>query len=96
MLEQVRIGATVFARDGANWVGTVLLDDAELAMPEIEVVNCRYETFTSASNYRRPKPTTDPTVRRKAATPHQLSPSAPANTPAALGNAPISASSSAS
>jgi hypothetical protein len=26
---------TVFARDGANWVGTVLLDDAELAMPEI-------------------------------------------------------------
>jgi Uma2 family endonuclease len=37
MLEQVRIGATVFARDGANWVGTVLLDDAILAMPEIGV-----------------------------------------------------------
>ncbi len=37
MLEQVRIGATVFARDGANWVGTVLLDDAMLAMPEIGV-----------------------------------------------------------
>jgi Uma2 family endonuclease len=37
MLEQVRIGATVFARDGANWVGTVLLDDAVLAMPEIGV-----------------------------------------------------------
>jgi len=37
MLEQVRVGATVFARDGANWVGTVLLDDAVLAMPEIGV-----------------------------------------------------------
>jgi Uma2 family endonuclease len=37
MLEQVRIGATVFARDGTNWVGTVLLDDAVLAMPEIGV-----------------------------------------------------------
>ena len=35
MLEQVRIGATVFARHGANWVGTVLLDDAVLAMPEV-------------------------------------------------------------
>jgi Uma2 family endonuclease len=37
MLEQVRIGATVFAREGANWVGTILLDDAMLAMPEIGV-----------------------------------------------------------
>jgi Uma2 family endonuclease len=37
MLEQVRIGATVFARDGENWVGTVMLDDAVLAMPEIGV-----------------------------------------------------------
>jgi Uma2 family endonuclease len=37
MLEQVRIGATVFARDGAKWVGTVLLEDAILAMPEIGV-----------------------------------------------------------
>jgi Uma2 family endonuclease len=37
MLEQVRIGATAFAREGANWVGTVLLDDAVLAMPEIGV-----------------------------------------------------------
>lgn len=37
MLEQVRIGATVFARNGENWVGTVLLDDAVLAMPEIGV-----------------------------------------------------------
>jgi Uma2 family endonuclease len=37
MLEQVRIGATVFARDGAGWVGTVLLDDGVLAMPEIGV-----------------------------------------------------------
>jgi Uma2 family endonuclease len=37
MLEQARIGATVFVRSGANWVGTVLLDDAILAMPEIGV-----------------------------------------------------------
>jgi Uma2 family endonuclease len=37
MLEQVRIGATVFARAGEKWVGTVLLDDAVLAMPEIGV-----------------------------------------------------------
>jgi Uma2 family endonuclease len=37
MLEQVRVGATVFARDGVNWIGTVLLDDAVLAMPEIGV-----------------------------------------------------------
>ena len=37
MLEQVRIGATVFARDGEKWVGTVLLDGAVLAMPEIGV-----------------------------------------------------------
>jgi len=37
MLEQLRIGATVFARDGDNWVGTVLLDDAVLSMPEIGV-----------------------------------------------------------
>ena len=27
----------VFARDGTNWVGTVMLDDAVLAMPEIGV-----------------------------------------------------------
>jgi Uma2 family endonuclease len=37
MLEQVRIGATVFAREGDRWTGTVLLDDGVLAMPEIGV-----------------------------------------------------------
>ena len=37
MLEQVRIAATVFTRDGVKWTGTVLLDDAVLAMPEIGV-----------------------------------------------------------
>jgi Uma2 family endonuclease len=37
MLEQVRVGATVFARDRDAWMGTVLLDDAILAMPEIGV-----------------------------------------------------------
>jgi len=37
MLEQGRVGATVFARVGANWVGTILLDDALLAMPEVGV-----------------------------------------------------------
>jgi hypothetical protein len=37
MLEQVRIGATVFAREGKRWTGTVLLDDGILAMPEIGV-----------------------------------------------------------
>jgi Uma2 family endonuclease len=37
MLEQVPIGATVSARNGPNWVGSMLLDDAILAMPEIGV-----------------------------------------------------------
>ncbi len=37
MLEQERVGATVFARAGDDWVGHVLADDAVLAMPEIGV-----------------------------------------------------------
>jgi Uma2 family endonuclease len=37
MLEQVRMGATVFERDGANWIGHVLYGDAILSMPEIAV-----------------------------------------------------------
>jgi Uma2 family endonuclease len=37
MLEQVHIGAAVFARDGPNRVRTVPTDDAGLAMPEIGV-----------------------------------------------------------
>lgn len=35
MLEQERIGATVFARSGDDWVGHILTGDAVLAMPEI-------------------------------------------------------------
>jgi Uma2 family endonuclease len=37
MLEQDRIAATVFAREGADWVGRMLLEDATLALPEIGV-----------------------------------------------------------
>ena len=37
MLEQERIGATVFSRSEAGWKGDVLADDAVLAMPEIGI-----------------------------------------------------------
>jgi Uma2 family endonuclease len=37
MLEQERIGATVFARAGGDWVGHVLAEDATLSMPEIGI-----------------------------------------------------------
>ena len=37
MLEQERIGATVFARSGDDWIGHVLADDAILSMPEIAI-----------------------------------------------------------
>ncbi|MCQ8242486.1 Uma2 family endonuclease [Rhizosaccharibacter radicis] len=37
MLEQERIGATVFARAGGDWVGHVLAEDATLLMPEIGI-----------------------------------------------------------
>jgi len=37
MLEQDRIGATVYARDGENWTFEILTDDAILHMPEIDV-----------------------------------------------------------
>lgn len=37
MLEQERIGATVFTRTGDDWVGRILADDAILAMPEIGI-----------------------------------------------------------
>lgn len=37
MLEQDRIGATVFSRAGDDWVGHVLGEDAILQMPEIGV-----------------------------------------------------------
>jgi Uma2 family endonuclease len=56
MLEQVRIGATVFARDGANWVGTVLLDDAVLAIPEIGIELALRDLY---ANVELPPPETD-------------------------------------
>ena len=37
MLEQARIGATVFARGADNWVGTVFLGEATLEMPELGI-----------------------------------------------------------
>ncbi|MCK8787573.1 Uma2 family endonuclease [Roseomonas sp. NAR14] len=37
MLEQERIGATVFSRSEAGWKGDVLADDAILVMPEIGI-----------------------------------------------------------
>lgn len=37
MLEQDRIAATVFAREGERWVGTLLGADATLALPEAAV-----------------------------------------------------------
>jgi Uma2 family endonuclease len=37
MLEQGRIGATMFARIGDAWIGTVMLGNATLEMPEIDV-----------------------------------------------------------
>lgn len=37
MLEQDRIGATVFARAGDDWIGHIVLEGAVLAMPEIGV-----------------------------------------------------------
>jgi Uma2 family endonuclease len=37
MLEQTRIGATVFARAEDRWIGTVMLGEAMLEMPECDV-----------------------------------------------------------
>ena len=37
MLEQTRVAATVFARDEDRWIGTVMIGEAVLAMPEIDV-----------------------------------------------------------
>ena len=37
MVEQGRMGATVFSRDGDRWHGLILIGDAVLAMPEIGV-----------------------------------------------------------
>ena len=37
MLEQDRRGATIFSRDGDDWVGHVLAGDVALALPEIGI-----------------------------------------------------------
>jgi Uma2 family endonuclease len=37
MVEQTRIGATVFTRIENNWIGTIIPGDATLAMPELGV-----------------------------------------------------------
>jgi Uma2 family endonuclease len=37
MLEQDRIGATVFSRAGDDWIGHILLEDALLTIPEIGI-----------------------------------------------------------
>ena len=37
MLEQSRAAATVFERNGADWVGHLVLGEADLALPEIGI-----------------------------------------------------------
>ena len=37
MVEQTRIGATIFARIEANWIGTVILGEATREMPELGI-----------------------------------------------------------
>ncbi len=38
MLEQSRAAAMVFSRDGDDWVGHVVAGDADLILPEVEIV----------------------------------------------------------
>ena len=45
MLEQGRMGATVFARDGDNWLSLLLIGDAMLSMPEIGVEIPLFEIY---------------------------------------------------
>ena len=56
MLEQTRIGATIFARIGDTWIGTVVLGDATLEMPEIGVAVPLAEFYR---NVDLPPPDTD-------------------------------------
>ena len=56
MLEQGRIGATIFARIGDARIGTVMLDDATLEMPEIDVAIPLAEFYR---NVDLPAPDTD-------------------------------------
>jgi Uma2 family endonuclease len=45
MLEQSRIGATVFSRDGDDWVGHVLTADDDLALPEVGITLSMTELY---------------------------------------------------
>ncbi len=56
MLEQTRIAATVFARSGDQWLGTVITGEATLAMPEIGVELPLSELF---ADVELPPPDTD-------------------------------------
>ncbi len=56
MLEQTRIAATVFARSGDNWIGTVITGDATLDMPEIGIELPLAELF---ADVELPPPDTD-------------------------------------
>jgi Uma2 family endonuclease len=56
MLEQTRIGATVFTRAGESWIGSVMLDDATLEMPEIGVAVALAEFYRDVD---LPPPDTD-------------------------------------
>ena len=56
MLEQTRIGATVFARAGESWIGTVMLGDATLELPEIGVAVALVEFYRDVD---LPPPDTD-------------------------------------
>jgi Uma2 family endonuclease len=45
MLEQSRRGATVFSRDGGDWVGHVLTGDDGLALPEVGITLSMAELY---------------------------------------------------
>src|ERR1700722_3602931 len=45
MLEQSRRGATVFSRDGDDWVGHVLTDGHDLELPEVGITLAMAEPY---------------------------------------------------
>jgi Uma2 family endonuclease len=56
MVEQTRIGATNFARIEDNWIGTVILGEATLEMPELGVIVALAEFYQGVD---LPPPDTD-------------------------------------
>lgn len=54
MLAQDRIAATVFAREGGEWVGRLLAEDATLAMPEIGIAVPLAELYADLDLSRSP------------------------------------------